>query len=194
VRLLRYAYFSVTGQLWKSKNAGWALPVVEKTTRQDKLVHIAKEGSLPQVRSAAVRRITDPECLKEVAIKDSNNNVRFAAVDKLYTLSEDEDSLKFIIHILSEILKSGEHDYDYKKMSAERLQNIYKKHANNSIRKPIRMDNGIVIKAHSDHHSDDTHSDNTEQDCAFNVCGDEYHTDRPAHWDHSDTPVERFEV
>jgi hypothetical protein len=111
IRLLRYSYLFITGQLWKSGNRYWALPAMKRIKKQKKLKKVVIEAQLENICEAAWEKITDfeQEFLKEVAIKASDSDVCEAAVERI----TDQEFLKEIA------IKAS--DSDVRKAAVERI-------------------------------------------------------------------------
>jgi len=73
---------------WMSESWEKAVKAVEKISDQNMLARVAREAVIWGARKAAVKKLTDPSVLAEVALKDLDDNVRWAAlIDKKLTQS-----------------------------------------------------------------------------------------------------------
>ena len=78
------------GPAWKGKNKEKALKWVKGSEDQAKLARAAREGTLPDVREAALRKLEDQKVIADAALHDPDWEVRRTAVWQL----KDQDALK----------------------------------------------------------------------------------------------------
>ncbi|MDR1920071.1 MAG: hypothetical protein LBQ65_10560 [Tannerellaceae bacterium] len=94
-------------------------------------------------RARALSMISDPDFLKDIALKDADMDARLLAIEKLMKSSKDQTLLKDFVSTLTDKVKNG--TAWERKASARVLETIYKRYPIKSISNKIRALNGILI-------------------------------------------------